>query len=283
MDGRPLAEGGFERGGVELGDRAGVERAEPLLDLERAGESGRHRHLLVEREADEERHRLRGQELVRLVAVREVQPVGGGDRHGRSLLLEGSPDSSRDSPARSPPGTGGRMSSQIAAKLPTQLRDPGRAGHEPPVQVLAAVAPLADVHAADLADRAHGSLDPRQHDAELRGEVVREVAELGEVLARLEDARPPAGRSGPTRRAGASVRSSTGTRRPAVSIARQSTPPCAVAWLLTLDRRLKRARAHLSVERERLPLLDRGHAQGVRGAFVDLLGGLGHCEADANG
>ena len=68
-----------------------------------------------------------------------------------------------------------------------QLRDPGRARHEPPVQVLAPVAPLADVDASDLADRAHGSLDPREHDAELRGEIVGEVTELGDVLARTRE------------------------------------------------------------------------------------------------
>src|SRR4029453_13945933 len=39
-------------------------------------------------------------------------------------------------------------------EAPDQLGDPRGAGHEPPVEVLAAVAPPADVDAADLADRA---------------------------------------------------------------------------------------------------------------------------------
>src|ERR671918_1432297 len=52
-----------------------------------------------------------------------------------------------------------------------QLREPGRPRHEPPVQVLAAVAPAADVDAADLADRADGALDPREQDAQLGREL----------------------------------------------------------------------------------------------------------------
>ena len=55
------------------------------------------------------------------------------------------------------------------------------------MQVLAAVAPSADVDAADLADGADRPLDPRDHDAELRGELVREIARVGVVGAREED------------------------------------------------------------------------------------------------
>ena len=49
--------------------------SDALLDLQRPGERGRHRHLLVEREPDEERHRLLGEQRVRLVVSREVQAV----------------------------------------------------------------------------------------------------------------------------------------------------------------------------------------------------------------
>ena len=45
--------------GSMRGDRPGVERADPLLQLERARERLLDGHLLVEREADEERERLR--------------------------------------------------------------------------------------------------------------------------------------------------------------------------------------------------------------------------------
>jgi hypothetical protein len=52
------------------------------------------------------------------------------------------------------------------------------------VQVLAAVAPAADVDAADVADRADGTLDPCEEEALFGGKVVGQVAGLGEVLAR---------------------------------------------------------------------------------------------------
>ena len=76
VDRRLLAKGRLERGGVGLRDPAGVERPDPLLQLQRPGERGRHGHLLVEREADQERHRLLREERVGLVVAGEVQPVG---------------------------------------------------------------------------------------------------------------------------------------------------------------------------------------------------------------
>src|ERR1700751_3099943 len=53
-----------------------------------------------------------------------------------------------------------------------ELRNPGRAGQEPPVQVLAPVAPAADVHAADVAERADLALDATEQDADLGGKLV---------------------------------------------------------------------------------------------------------------
>ena len=44
-----------------------VERADALLELERAGEGGLHRHLLVERETHQQRERLGCEQRVRLV------------------------------------------------------------------------------------------------------------------------------------------------------------------------------------------------------------------------
>ena len=73
MDGRLLAE---ERLEVGIGHGAGLERAEPLLQPERAEERLLHCHLLVEREADEERERILGEQRVGFVVARVVQPVG---------------------------------------------------------------------------------------------------------------------------------------------------------------------------------------------------------------
>ena len=53
----------------------------------------------------------------------------------------------------------------------------------------------------------------------------------------------------------------------------------AVPGLLALDRRLKLSRRQLAVERERVPLLDRRHAERVLDALVELFGSLGHGSA----
>ena len=54
---------------------------QPLLQLERTAEGRLHRHLLVEREADEERERLAGEQLVRFVDACVVEAVGMRRRH----------------------------------------------------------------------------------------------------------------------------------------------------------------------------------------------------------
>ena len=72
MDGGLLAEGGFELIGWKLGDERGVEMAESLLQLERPEEGGRHGHLLVEREPDEECERVFCEELIGLGGSGEV-------------------------------------------------------------------------------------------------------------------------------------------------------------------------------------------------------------------
>jgi hypothetical protein len=76
VDGRPLAERGRELGGIHRRDPVGVEVPEPPLQLERAEERRRHRHLLVEREPDQERERVACVERVGLVVAREVEAVG---------------------------------------------------------------------------------------------------------------------------------------------------------------------------------------------------------------
>jgi hypothetical protein len=57
-----------------------IERAEPLEQHPRTGEGLLHRDLLVEREADEQRHRLGDEQAVGLVVAGEVESIG---RHAR--------------------------------------------------------------------------------------------------------------------------------------------------------------------------------------------------------
>ena len=64
MDRGLLAERGLELLGIEPGDGVCVQRAEPLLHLQRPRERHGYRHLLVEREADEKRQRLLREQLV---------------------------------------------------------------------------------------------------------------------------------------------------------------------------------------------------------------------------
>ena len=71
----PLAEDRLE---VGLGDRGRVERAQALLEHERPRERLLDGDLLVEREADEQRHRVRDQQRVGLVGVGEVEAIGHG-------------------------------------------------------------------------------------------------------------------------------------------------------------------------------------------------------------
>ncbi len=78
MDAWALAEHAHELFGIHRSDRGRVERADALLQLERAEERGLHRDLLVEREADQQRERLLRDQRVRLVRVREIERFGHG-------------------------------------------------------------------------------------------------------------------------------------------------------------------------------------------------------------
>jgi hypothetical protein len=148
------------------------------------------------------------------------------------------------------------------------------------VEVLAPVAPLADVHAADLADGADRALHTTEHDAELGEEVVRDIAEVAEVLSRLEDdhdrkASRPESHDPPV------------LTRPDVVVVRGLASSAidaalAEARFLLLDRREQVARLHFPVEWERVPLLDRRHPQRVLDPLVELFGSLRHEIADAN-
>src|SRR5918995_422918 len=75
VDGGTLAE---DRLKVGRRDGARLERPQALAEHQRAHERLRHRHLLVEHEADEQRERVVGDQGVRLVGVGEVQAVGHG-------------------------------------------------------------------------------------------------------------------------------------------------------------------------------------------------------------
>ena len=79
----------------------GVERAEPALELERAGEGLLDGHLLVEDEADQERDRLLGEERVGLVVAREVEAIGARRRHTEPILVRFRVDTNRASHPRS--------------------------------------------------------------------------------------------------------------------------------------------------------------------------------------
>ena len=75
MEGRLLAKHNVKLVRVHGRDLRGVEVAEAALELEWAREGSRERHLLIEREADEQRHRLVDEQAVGLLARCEVKLV----------------------------------------------------------------------------------------------------------------------------------------------------------------------------------------------------------------
>ena len=84
VDHRLLEEHRLEVGGRQ---RFGVDRAEALLQRERSLERLHHRDPLVELEAHQQGHRIRGDQGVRLVGLREVEAVGHApDRTGVVLF-----------------------------------------------------------------------------------------------------------------------------------------------------------------------------------------------------
>jgi hypothetical protein len=68
--------GAEDRLEVGRGQRGGLERPDALAQQQRSHEGLLHRDLLVEHEADEECHRIGGDERVGLVGVGEVKAVG---------------------------------------------------------------------------------------------------------------------------------------------------------------------------------------------------------------
>ena len=63
---------------VGLRDLGRLERAEPLLQSQRAEERLLHGDLLVEREPDEQRERIVGEQSVGRLVLREVERLGHG-------------------------------------------------------------------------------------------------------------------------------------------------------------------------------------------------------------
>ncbi len=79
MDRRPFAEHRLE---VGCRDGCGVQGTDPLAQRAGACEGLLHSHLLIEREADQKRHRVLGDQPVGLVGIGEVQAVW----HGRHMV-----------------------------------------------------------------------------------------------------------------------------------------------------------------------------------------------------
>jgi hypothetical protein len=172
------------------------------------------------------------------------------------------------------------MSSQIAAKLPTVSGKACGAGHQPPVEVVRAVSPAADVHTTDLGHRADGRLRADEERPELGGKLRRQVVDVV-VRTRLEQDDDRETR-GPTE---------CGEQPPPVRpdhvLERALTAP-AIGFVdaepgpLLQRRRQQRADAQVALERERIPVLHRRHRQpavrvgGRQRTRVQLLRGLGH-------
>ena len=156
-----------------------------------------------------------------------------------------------------------------------QLRDSGGPRDKPPVEMLAPVSPPADVHPADLADRPNRSLDPRQLDSEVRGELAGEVARIRVVLARHEqDDQRQAVRILRGHQAPALV-------RPDELVVRRVAGPAfhaagADSRLLLADRREELSWPDVAFEGPGVPLVERRRAQGILRALVQLLGRLRH-------
>ena len=171
-------------------------------------------------------------------------------------------------------GTGGRTSSQIAAKLPLSWCIlAGRAmNHQwrcspPSPQRQTCTRPTSPI------DRTARSILASSTPSS-PGELVGEVAWLGKVLARLQhrDERQPGGAEGldPPPVVRPEVRVVRGLAARALDAA------CANPGRL-VGGRLERAGLHGAGERPGVPLLDGGRAQCVPGTLVELLGSLSHC------
>jgi hypothetical protein len=156
-----------------------------------------------------------------------------------------------------------------------ELRDSRRPGDEPPVKMLASVAPPADVDATELADRSHGTLDARQLDPEIRRQVVRQISGVRVVASRHEqDDQRKAVRICRRHQAPALIRPEEllvrGVAGPAIHAPRARTR------LLLGNGRKELAWPELALEGPGVPLIERRHAKCILRALVKLLGRLRH-------
>jgi hypothetical protein len=133
------------------------------------------------------------------------------------------------------------------------------------------------MHATDLADGSHGTLYSGEEDAELGGQLVGEVARLRVML--------PGFQKHDDRQARGAVErpEAPALRRPEVLVVAGRTAAAVDATLAVSNRVTFRwgresPWAQLAVERERLPLVDRGHSQRTGRTGKELLRSLGHGE-----
>ena len=164
-----------------------------------------------------------------------------------------------------------------------ELRHPRRARDEPEVEVRAAVAPAADVHAADLADGVDGALDPDEQRPELGREVRPGMSPRSQCSRGCEDHDHGQPARLLERRSGSSARRSRSRpRRPAGIASSRTGPRRAGAARRPAGEagamRMSPSNGNVSQS------ASGGHRQapsGVRGrerAAVELLGGLRHAD-----
>jgi hypothetical protein len=156
-----------------------------------------------------------------------------------------------------------------------ELQPPVGARQEPHVQVRRTVAPTVHVNPRDAVEGPDRSLEPHCHDAELRGQQVRQVADV-EVRTALEDQDDRQAR-GTVHAADAPSLTDPDVR--VVGGVAGDT----IGGVLTAARGLHRDRlgkvlhAHVTLEREGRPACEVGERRGVLGHDVTLAQATGHC------
>ena len=153
-----------------------------------------------------------------------------------------------------------------------QLAHARRAPDEPPVQVLGALAPAADVDHADLADE-HGALDAAEHTPCSRASSSGRSAGPAECSRGSSSTRPAARRLARRRQPPALV----GPEVLVVGLRAGRAVDSARAGDDRLGlRRPQRARPQVALERPAVPVVRPGACAARRRPAVELLRGLGH-------
>src|SRR5579864_5926582 len=141
-----------------------------------------------------------------------------------------------------------------------QLRQASGTSQKPPVEMLAAVAPTADMDPADVAYRADGTLDSGNQPSQLGRNIIGQIARFSVMGSWLEDQNERQTR-----------RLARGFQPPPFlspqelrirSHARSTVNPAGTAALhLIGSRRQQWSGTHVAVKRKGLPFLDRRHTQ----------------------